>query len=196
MDCLAKYPEARPQSAEELALRFEEALGKKIYEKGPAPARTSLSRPGVIIRKREEHRSGVNGSVGTLERHTVIVQRATVTMPESMAMLKLKGFINDLGGEIVESVPGLIRVRLGGTAKKGKGGGLFGWFGGRETATAAPAPESVIHMELVMETPDLSKPSQLFITLRLTPVGGAFSAEARSKCERIGRDFQAYLMGR
>jgi len=191
MDCLAKYPEARPQSAEELALRYEEALGKKIYEKGPPPVRASLSRPGVIIRKREDRPSSANGNGVAAERNA-IVQRVMATMPESMAMLKLKGFISDLGGEIVESVPGLIRVRLGEVAKKSKGGGLFGWFGGRPTMTT----ESILHMELQMETPDLSKPSQLYITLRLTSVAGAFSAEGRSKCERIGRDFQAYLMGR
>ena len=112
-------------------------------------------------------------------------------MPESMALLKLKGFIHDLGGAIVESVPGLIRVRLGGEQKKPSG--VFSWFGGsRTTAPACPT----IDMELAMEKPDPSQPSQLTITLKLTSPTGAFGADGRTHCERIGRDLQAYLMGR
>ena len=35
-------------------------------------------------------------------------------MPETIAVYKLRGFVHDADGEVVESVPGLIRVRLGG----------------------------------------------------------------------------------
>lgn len=188
MDCLAKYPEERPATAEQVALRFGEALGKKIYDKGEPTTPSSLSKPSVIIRRREDHQSGLHPKVSAAERHA-IVQRVTATMPESMAMLKLKGFISDLGGEIVESIPGLIRVRLGQSARESAG--LFGWFGGKKAETAG----AVINMELQMETPDPSKPSQLAITLKLMSPQGVFNADGRTKCERIGRDFQAYLMG-
>jgi serine/threonine-protein kinase len=186
LNALAKYPEDRPQSAEELALRFEEALGKKIYEKPARPSPSSLSRPSVIIRKLEEQRK-----VASAAERNAIVKRVTATMPESMAMLKLKGFVADLGGEIVDSVPGLIRVRLGAPARAA-GSGFLGWFGG---GRAAPVVDTRINMELHMEKPDPSQPNRLMITLRLTTPTGAFNAEGRTKCERISRDLQAYLMG-
>ena len=174
LDCLAKYPEERPQSAEEVAKRYEEALGRKIYEK--VQPSSSPSKPGVLIRK-----------LGSLAERNAIVRRVTAVMPESMAMLKLKGFIYDLGGEIVESVPGLIRVRLASGIKKP--GGLLEWFGGSK-----PQPETVINMELHMEKPDPTQTSQLAITLKLMSPTGLFNPDTRGKCERIGRDLQAYLM--
>jgi serine/threonine-protein kinase len=182
LDCLAKYPEERPQSAEQLARQYEQALGKKIYAEKPASA--SPSKPKVVTRKLE---SAVMAALA--DRHA-IVQQVTATMPESMAMLKLKGFICDLGGEIIESVPGLIRVRLGQAGQKSSG--LLSWLGGRTRAQS----NGVIDMELLLEKPDPSQPSCLSITLKLTSPTGAFNPDGRSKCERISRDFQAYLMGR
>ncbi len=176
MDCLAKYPEERPQTAEQLAHLYEQGLGRKIYEHERPTS--SPSRPTAIVRKFD-----------SAADRNAIVQQVTATMPESMAMLKLKGFICDLGGEIIESLPGLIRVRLG-QAKQSSG--LFSWFGGGGQRHNS----SAINMELQMEQPDPSQPSLLAITLKLTSPSGAFSADGRTKCERIGRDFQAYLMGR
>ena len=192
-DCLAKYPEERPQTAEELARRFEEVLGRKITPRtAPSPSQatprpSSLIRPSGMVR-------GLQNRLRSLESEAAdrnaIVHRLTATMPESMAMLKLKGFIHDLGGDIVESVPGRIRVRVGGEQKKP--GGVLSWFGGRTAVQASPA----INMELAMEKPDPSQPSRLTITLKLTSPSGTFAADARSRCEQIGRDLQAYLMGR
>jgi eukaryotic-like serine/threonine-protein kinase len=185
MDCLAKYPEARPQSAEELATRFEEVLGKKIYDRSQSPSPGSLSKPSVVIRKMQ------NAPVLAAEKNAV-VKRLTATMPESMAMLKLKGFIHDLGGEIVESVPGRIKVRLSEVQPQKPSGGFLGWFKG---TTAVAVQATTINMELQMEKPDLSQPSRLAITLKLTSPTGSFSAEGRTRCDRISRDLQAYLMG-
>ena len=187
--CLAKYPEERPRTAEEVAQRYEEALGRKICARPAAPPSatprpSSLIRPSGMVRNLRERLRDVAAD------RNAIVRTVTATVPESMAMLKLKGFIHDLGGEIVESVPGLIRVRLAAPAEK-RTGGLLGWLGGR----AAPASPAV-DMELLMEKPDAAQPSRLTITLKLTSPAGAFSADGRTRCEQIGRDLQAYLMGR
>jgi serine/threonine-protein kinase len=210
--CLSKYPEDRPQSAEELAQHYEEALGRKVYHKPAAvapaapaapalPTATAMPpatpRPGGLVRPsglirglQERLRSVSAAAAADASDRNAFVRNLSATMPESMAMLKLKGFIHDLGGEIVESVPGLIRVRVLTPEKQRSPGGLRGWFGGRTTA-AGPS----INMELAMEKPDPSQPSRLTITLRLTSSTGAFSADGRSRCEQIGRDLQAYLMG-
>src|SRR5258708_30403210 len=44
--CLAKYPEQRPQSAEELAHRYEEALGKRILP-APRPFASGVAPPSA-----------------------------------------------------------------------------------------------------------------------------------------------------
>jgi serine/threonine-protein kinase len=206
-DCLAKYPEERPQSAAELAQRFEEARGRKLFTKsappqpappvsfggrglageGKTPRPSGVIRPSGLVRNLQDRLRSLEAEAAD---RNAIVRHLTATMPESMAMLKLKGFIHDLGGEIVESVPGRIRVRLGGEQKKASG--VLSWFGGRTAVRSSPA----INMELAMEKPDPSQPSGLTITLKLTSPSGTFGAEARSRCEQIGRDLQAYLMGR
>ena len=43
-----------------------------------------------------------------------IVHHLEAWMPERVAAYKLRGFVQDVGGELIESVPGRIRVRLGG----------------------------------------------------------------------------------
>ena len=108
-------------------------------------------------------------------------------MPESMAMLKLKGFIHDLGGEVVESVPGMIRVRLPEPAGEAKGAGLFGAFGRRPAAVA-----SFTEIELHMQRPDPSQPGRLVITLVLHPParrrrrrGGRGATTSAATCRRI-----------
>ena len=49
-----------------------------------------------------------------------------------IAIVKLRGFVHDAGGEVVESVPGLIKVRLGG--RKGNPSGPFSWLGLRRSS--------------------------------------------------------------
>ncbi len=188
--CLAKYPEERPQTVEEVALRYEELLGKKIYAKGRPPAPATQVRPGELVPKLD--RALALGALNGAASRNAVVQHVTATMPESMAMLKLKGFIHDLGGEIVESVPGLIRVRLGTPAPK-RPAGLLGWLGG---SNGAPPVVDTIEMELQMEKGDPAQANRLSITLKLTPTRGLFGADVRARCERIGRDLQAYLIGR
>src|SRR5918995_1431857 len=46
-------------------------------------------------------------------------------MPEAIAVMKLRGFVHDCGGEVLDCVPGLIRVRLG----KSRTPTTTSWFG-------------------------------------------------------------------
>jgi hypothetical protein len=106
-------------------------------------------------------------------------------------MVKLKGFIFDLGGEVVESVPGMIKVRVPDPQTQKGGGSLFGWMKGERTA-APPATEIEVHME----RRDPSQPGKLTITLVMRPGMRMISTEWHTRCKKIGRDLQAYLMGR
>jgi serine/threonine-protein kinase len=112
-------------------------------------------------------------------------------------MVKLKGFVYDLGGEVLESVPGLIRMRLAEPEKK-KSSGLFASLrGGGRQSSVVQVPKS-IEIELHMERRDPAQPSRLTITLVLRPTGGGLiTQEWRNRCTQIARDLQAYfLMGR
>jgi eukaryotic-like serine/threonine-protein kinase len=191
-DCLAKHPDDRPPSARELFQRYEKALGRRII----VPRRT-----GVMPAVKLPASAGTPASAAAppprtaADRHAV-QHSVEAVMPESMAMMKLKGFIHDLGGDIVESVPGLIRVRLTAPKPPPKGSGLFRLLDRTRQAPAATAAPPATELELQVERRDPSQASRLTITLVLRPGGGGVTPEWRTRCTEISRDFQAYLMGR
>jgi serine/threonine-protein kinase len=123
-------------------------------------------------------------------------------MPDALALIKLKGFIHDMGGEVVESLPGLIRVRVPWRqaskvpVKKG-GSGLFAWakqaMGGNN---AVQAPLSTMEIDIQMERLDPTQPGQLTLSVSMRSSDGMMSLEGREQCQKLNRDLQAYLMGR
>ncbi len=183
--CLAKYPDERPGSAAELAQRFLKAVGvaAAYLLRTPTPPAGSGLTPRPAAPPAVD-RNAVRHSIETV-------------MLEAMALVKIKGFIHDLGGTVVESVPGLIRVRLPDPQPRPeRRGGLLGWGDGAKpvAATQVIGPTDV---ELHMDRPDPSQPSRLTVTLLMRPAGGGLVTPAwRARCNQIGRDLQAYLMGR
>jgi eukaryotic-like serine/threonine-protein kinase len=100
--CLAKYPNERPQSAEELACAYSAAVGFDILE---------LTQPSVS-QYREPPK--VEATAPTPEDSVETIHfRFEAWMPERMATVKLGGFIQDMGGQILQSEPGLLRVQIG-----------------------------------------------------------------------------------
>jgi serine/threonine-protein kinase len=194
--CLAKHADDRPAGAWEVALAYEKALGRRIIT-----ARAQAGGPGVRQSGLRPALAPENGAVPPADRNAVR-QSFEASMPEAMAMVKLKGFIFDLGGEVIESVPGLIRVRLAERkAQPANASGLFRRLmapadenGGRKTNLLQP-PSST-DLELHMERPDPTQSSRLTITLVMRASGGMVTPEWRNRCNGISRDLQAYLMGR
>jgi serine/threonine-protein kinase len=182
--CLSKYPNERPQSAWELAERFEHALGQKVLQEiaPPVPVRAE-SAAAVSLKP-------TDASATTYELEA--------WMPERIAVIKVRGFVHDAGGEVVESVPGLIRVSLGGSGCKYQAGpapapAKRGWF-----RSAPPPPASRIDMELHMQKRDADSQSLLHIRLVLRPAAGSSirksSPDWKDCCDRIFNDLRAYLI--
>jgi serine/threonine-protein kinase len=183
MHCLQKYPVERPPSARDLCERFEKALGMK------------LSRPqdwevnNRLIPRRSPTEQGVDTRAID---PSAVIHNMEAWMPERIAVVKLQGFVQDLGGEVLESVPGKIRVRLGEVVAAR---GLLSRLGlsGRHELRA------VMDLELHMEKRDSGHLSKLHITAVYKPTGGRTQAMTpgwRQKCDQVHRDLQAYLMGR
>jgi serine/threonine-protein kinase len=215
--CLAKYPEERPASAAELIERYEQALGRRLRNadvsgirrhSGTTPAtagqgQVSGVRPVVAVAGGSRTVPAVAG--GSRTQVLTLPKRGSEAnayrhsfqsvMPDAMALVKLKGFIHDLGGEVAESQPGVIRVRIpwlhsdgGSTAKSG----LFAWVR-RPARQTASAMEMEVHLERLHP----EQPSLMTITMVMrSSHKGILSAESRKQCQKIGRDLQAYLMGR
>jgi len=75
-------------------------------------------------------------------------------MPESIALMKLRGFVHDTGGEVLESGSGLVRVRL---RDAGGANASFSWFGlGRRA-------DGSLNLELRLHRSDPTKENKLTI---------------------------------
>jgi len=176
--CLAKFPCERPQSARELAERFQGALGQKIIEWEAAeespPAASALRETRIDLAD--------------------VLDQMEAWMPERIAVVKLRGFVHDMGGEIIESVPGLIRVKLPGPprATEPASGGFWSFLGfGRQIS-----PPSHVILELHMEKRQ-AKQNQLQVTVVMNSDQddkNSEEAERRSFCEQLCQSLRGYLI--
>jgi len=183
--CLSKNPEHRPASARDLSERYETALIKEQAEMdramagGPAGPEVGENGKGVLTASRAV----------AADPHTV-VYHLEAWMPEKIAATKLRGFVHDVGGEVVESVPGRIRVRVGhrGQAYAGSSRKSLSWLGlGR--------PPSPIDIELQLHRADPIRDSLLHIVVLMRPT---FPVDAerdwKHRGARIFCDLRGYLM--
>jgi serine/threonine-protein kinase len=189
--CLTKEPLQRPGSARELAERYEMALAQG-YEPTPAlpPSSTSWLRNAMAASPPQAETPPPSAATfAQVFDPNTVVHHLEAWMPETIAAYKLRGFVQDAGGEVMESVPGRIKVRLGGK------GSVYahkssGWLGmGRKNG--------LIDMELHLERGEAARESQLRITVLLRPVGHASPTDNdwRMRCTQIYCDLRGYLMG-
>jgi serine/threonine-protein kinase len=196
-DCLAKHPDQRPRIAAELAQRYETAVGKRLsisVRNGSGSVR--VAQPPSAPRSSATVSKVPSTPMPSAADRYALRQDFEANMPEAMAMLKLKGFLHDLGSEVVETMPGLIRVRLGDPTSAKKKSGLLALLDRSERKSGAVALATTTELELHMERRDPAQPNRLTVTLVMRPGNGLASPEWRTRCQNIGRDLRAYLMGR
>ncbi len=214
-DTLAKDPQDRPQTARELAERFDTALNRAQAKAeargshhgshyGPLPGGSHHgplpggSHHGSPLGSLSSHgRPGLAAPVSAPVAAPAAPSREVAAlpfhmeawMPERIAIMKLRGFVHDAGGEVVESVPGLIKVRLGG--RKASTSGPFSWLGLRRSSTP-------IDVELHMHHLDPTKDNQLTIHVLFRPSHPALLTDRnwRQRCTQVFIELRAYLMGR
>ncbi len=120
-----------------------------------------------------------------------VVHQLEAWMPEVVATYKLRGFLQEAGGELLESVPGRICVRLAGKncAYLAPTRGIS-WLGlGRRPP---------IDIELRLQRIDPMRESLLKITVVFRSPGQDLNADVawRAVCNQIFCDLRAYLMGK
>ncbi|MBV8401619.1 MAG: hypothetical protein JOZ17_23280, partial [Acetobacteraceae bacterium] len=121
-----------------------------------------------------------------------VVHTLEAWMPEQVATYKLQGFFNDVGGEVVESVPGRIQVRLGGRGSvyAVPRAGTLSWLGlGRRSGA--------VDVELRLHRTDPQRENQLHITVVFRSSNTDLNADLawRKLCTQIFCDLRGYLMG-
>ncbi|HKB04079.1 MAG TPA: hypothetical protein VKD90_17790, partial [Gemmataceae bacterium] len=166
-----------PQSARELAELYETA--------------TSLDASGMVeaFHKQPSESHGDGPTLPTDPNTLTFVMEAW--MPESVAVIKLRGFAHDADGQIVESVPGVVRMRIGPNGRLGRatGGGGGGWFGLRK---ADP-----LWLELHLHQLEPGRQNKLVIQVVFRPSSASQLSDPvwRERCGRAYMELRSYLMG-
>jgi serine/threonine-protein kinase len=195
-DCLAKDPEDRPQTARELSDRFDTALerAQTALDSNPKlpglPSESSHIRPGLAPSRSSELRSGIALQSSAVKEQATLPFHMEAWMPEKIAIMKLRGFVHDAGGEVVESVPGLIKVRLGG--RKSPTSGTFSWLSlGKRSA-------NLVDVELHLHNAHPEQENRLTVHVLFRPSHASLLTDKawRHKCTQVFVELRAYLMGR
>jgi serine/threonine-protein kinase len=181
LDCLAKDPNQRPASARDLSERFETALAhEEVLHELEAPHAYPVS----------DERPSSNHDLHVADPDA-LVYHLEAWMPEAIAVHKLRGFMIDVGGNVLQTAPGRVRVSLGGpgSAYQYHASGLT-WLGiGRKS--------SEIEMDLRMQQLDAERNSRLLITVIMRSLNGssAFDPLWRALAAQVFCDLRGYLMG-
>jgi serine/threonine-protein kinase len=198
-DTLAKDPSDRPQSARDLAERFDNALNRaqakaeaRGSRMGPPSSGSGHAYPGLSASTVATPAPATTPPVvpASLSREQAALPfHMEAWMPERIAIMKLRGFVHDAGGEVVESVPGLIKVRLGG--RKTPTGGPLSWLGLRRSS-------GPIDVELHLHHLDPTKDNQLTVHVLFRPSHPALLTDRnwRQRCTQVFIELRSYLMGR
>ena len=183
--CLAKTPAERPGSARELGELYQKALREIEHrmdsprEPAPTPTLVNAGDPAAteVVKSADPPAFDPN----------VIVHQMEAWMPDTIATYKLRGFVQDNNGEVLESVPGMIRVRIGGNGAKNPG--AFAWLGlGRKT--------SIVDLELRLERNNPTQQNLLHIlVLMSSPQRRAADPIWRDRCSEVFCELRSYLAG-
>jgi hypothetical protein len=134
-----------------------------------------------------------------------MITEVQVRMPASMCMMKLRAFVQDLGGKIVdEPAPqeGVLHVRLRAGGKSAPAWAIPGsdsWSGlGNGSSSGAKAGPSGldVEMELRVQRHDPKQPDNLTISLDLRAGKKSWALsrkEIQEHYEKVLRDLKGYL---
>jgi serine/threonine-protein kinase len=180
--CLERDPLQRIHSPRELAELFEAALAR-LHTKPPERSKGANDRSPVedaTWRKSDPDQLVIDSQA--------VVYHLEAYMPHAIAEHKLRGFVQDSGGELLESIPGLIRVRLGDPETKYElKKSLFSWFDRRS---------GLIEMYLRVRPADQDRLNMVLLTVLLRSMDGnpPDDPEWRARCSHIAQDLRGYLM--
>ena len=177
--CLAKNPDDRPQSARELAEMYmtalsldEMGLGETTRKSGDDEAEAEA----ILVSSTDEDPSTLSFNM-------------EAWMPESIAVLKLRGFVQDWRGQITESVPGLIKVQMVDKASLKSRSGVFSLMGfGRRI--------DPLQLELHLHQMDHLRGNHLHVQVVFRPtfINQLSDPIWRERCIQLFIELKSYLM--
>ncbi len=179
MKCLAKNPNDRPNSARDLADEYQKAL--RQAEDRLNPQAEIVAAPNLSPMP-EGPRTEVQPPALPFDAN-VVVHQLEAWMPDVIATNKLKGFMHDNNGEVLESLPGKIKMRIGAAPDRS----AFSWLGlGRKSG--------IVDLELRLERNNPAQTNLLnIIVLMSSPHRKAADPSWRERCAEVFCELRSHL---
>ncbi len=168
--CLAKYPLDRPQTPWQLAEMFEYALGRELPMDQSSMPHSSHANIG-LDETPNVPMSQSSAALARIDDPFVVVYEYEAWMPEKIAVLKLRGFLEEVHGEVLETHPGLVKVRFKVHTEPPAGpppAKVLVWLGLVEKPPPPPEPDWP-NLDIYLEMKHPQQPNLLSITAILTP---------------------------
>ena len=180
MRCLSKNPVDRPASARDLAELYSKAL--KQAEQRLEPSAAELVPAPVSEHPAESPKTEIVCQSQPIPYDAnTIVHQLEAWMPDAIATYKLRGFVQDNNGEVLESVPGMIKMRLGSKS--------YSWLGlGRKSG--------IVDLELRLERNNPQQENMLHVVVMMSsPHRKSTDAHWRERCNEVFCELRSYLAG-
>lgn len=166
---LSKYPSERHQSMKDLCEQFGKAVGWDVW---------GLTAPAGYSYDAQPDDDAIDlvpvgepTSVDPFYDRFVLSDLFEATLPEKLAAIKLRSFIEDVHGQVAESEPGLIRVRVdmppSGADGPRSGSRVLAFLSGVIRTPAVPKNKEPIEIELRMQK---HGPNKVTVQVAFRPV--------------------------
>lgn len=196
---LCKYPNERPQTAEELLDSYSVAVGADFlldtippgWEPPPKASQSADTIDDASLRA---------VPLAHVPRASSdpfhVTHEFEAYMPEKLAAAKLRGFVEDHAGQVVSSEPGLIRMRIGvpgGYKEQKVGSGIIGWMTARRPLVQKG--QEPIELELHLDRPDPNH-ARLYVVVAFRPLKDYVPKDKAAwcdRCEKVNFALRQYL---
>jgi eukaryotic-like serine/threonine-protein kinase len=109
---LSKYPNERHNTARELVTHFAHAMGRTIWDE-TAPVGYTRPSSKTTIRIATNSTVASAPEPGSLEDQFTLSDQFEALLPPKLAAMKLRSFVDEVEGTVLDSQPGLITMRIG-----------------------------------------------------------------------------------
>jgi eukaryotic-like serine/threonine-protein kinase len=191
---LSKYPAERQQTPRDLAQHYGQAIGWDLW-RTTAPAGYDR---GSGRRQVESSMAIQTQAAGSREARFILSDQFDAMLPPRLASAKLKGFVDDYGGVVVESDPGVIRMRFGlpaGYKEPSERSGLFKLMNVIRSMAPEPGEEPIeVALQMKKHTDDANR---VRVVVSFHPMSEFLPSDPKlwqGRCEQVNSALRMYLM--
>jgi serine/threonine protein kinase len=197
---LSKYASERHPTARELARHFGQAIGRDIWADAAPKVdpNASPSQSTIALDVVEKTMADIPATNAEVERFTVR-DRFEALLPPKLAATKIKAFVDEVGGAVIESEPGRIQIGIGlieTTSGKPSRSGVIGWLSSMRGNRGVRPGEEPIRIHLNLQNLDSNR---VAVSVAYQPEPEFLpddGDEWNGRCEGLHNVLRMYLMAR